>query len=102
MTTKTQTFIGLDDIMGIHVECTSCHVSYTVPIEAVPEIKKLGESIRCPHCGVPRFAGATDDRRMSLWNFLDYLMDFRQRHKEFATANVPMRITLEIKNEKTP
>jgi hypothetical protein len=46
MTSKTQTFIDLDDITGLHVECLNCHAALTIPLSSVDREPPR----QCPNC----------------------------------------------------
>jgi formate dehydrogenase maturation protein FdhE len=48
MTTQKKTFIGLEDIVRVRIECSSCHSSTTIPINREASFKRMGS---CPNCG---------------------------------------------------
>jgi hypothetical protein len=45
MTSETRMLIGLDDISGVEIECSKCHLTILYPISQLFKIAP-----HCPHC----------------------------------------------------
>jgi len=90
MTTETQTFIALDDILGIRFAC-ECGSKLSLPMEdEAPSC--LFTLRRCPNCNKEWFQGDRDQQLLGLNALMKQLIGVRDR-----IAGFPMRVMLEIK-----
>jgi hypothetical protein len=92
VTTETKTFIALDDIRGMRIECGKCQVSSFVPIDS-PQFLNVADFTKCPHCGVWWFVSTSDPRREAVTDFARALARIRAAAED---SEMTFSITLEI------
>jgi hypothetical protein len=96
MTTEIQTFITLDEIIGLRFECRHCRGRFSVPLKGGSKLlnpPEYSDPFRCPHCGQPWFEGSYDERLLLLRKFVSNLQEV-QNH-----TNMPFHVMLEIKRD---
>ena len=99
MTTETNLFITADEILGISVECFSCHVRSTVSFASGDSAQAIATRTACPHCDKRWFITGNDPVYTALVKFVSALADMRARSKEIENRAMPFGITLEITSD---
>ena len=96
MTTETKTFISADEIIGISVECSNCHVKSCVRFDLGGWAKSISERTVCPHCDKRWFITANDPIYLAVVKFVEALIEMRARVKEIEGRAVQFSIALEV------
>ncbi len=96
MTTETKTFISADEIIGISVECSNCHVNSCVRFDLGVWAKSISERTTCPHCDKRWFLSANDPIYLAVVKFVDALVKMRIRVRELESRAVPFSIALQV------
>jgi hypothetical protein len=96
MTTETKTFISVDEIIGISVECSNCHVKSCVRFDLGGWAKSISERTVCPHCDKRWFITANDPIYLAVVKFVEALIEMRTRVWEIESRAIPFSIALEV------
>ena len=99
MTTETKTFISVDEIIGISVECSNCHVKSCVRFDLGGWARSISERTVCAHCNKRWFITDTDPIYSAVVSFVDALIEMRTRVKELKSRAVPLSIALEVSEQ---
>jgi hypothetical protein len=98
MTSQTQKFIELCDILALKLECKSCHSSLAIPSErhmaAREEIGKLGS---CPICRAPwAILGGSSYEPL----IIEFVSALNKLRGAFNNAPIGFNLTLEVTGEE--
>ncbi len=105
MTTESQTFIGLEEILSIRVQCTFCKTKMIVSLasqDTQERARVLTSRFLCPHCNAQWFVDLRDSRLQKLEKFVASLIEMRNRVKEFKSDGVGLALALEIEPPRGP
>jgi hypothetical protein len=96
VTVETRTFITADEIIGISIQCSNCHVTSRVQLSE-SSAKGVSERTVCPHCEKRWFVSGSDPRFLAVTGFVQSLIAVRNRVSELESTGVPMTLLLEVK-----
>ena len=98
MTSQTQKFIELSDILALKLECKHCGSALTVPSSRdMTRREDMGKLSSCPVCQMPwaSLGGATYEPLIA--KFVSTLNEIRRTFKD---APIGFTLTLEVQGEK--
>jgi hypothetical protein len=97
MTTETQTFISLGEIIGFRICCGTCKTQTVVSL-ATEESQKhaRAEWCFCPHCNARWFEGTNDERLFSIQEFVRGLIGLRNQEIKMKSTAPSRTFELQI------
>ena len=91
MTSETQTFIELNDLLGLRFECENCHEKTAVRLSSTSKMIDYAHGFKCPHCQELWFQGDQDVRLNAVARFIAAM-------RELKSTKMPFGLRLEITN----
>jgi hypothetical protein len=99
MTTETQTFISLGEIIGFRICCGTCKTQMVVSLateESQEYARVLAERFICPHCNARWFEGPNDKHLPAIQEFIHGLIALRNRESKVKNTAPSRTFELQI------